>query len=223
MASISKCPRCGQSVTIPDGVAAEARVRCPLCSAEYPLGEALAGVPPTLIVVEAPAVVAPPPLPEPVAPPAVVEAPPLPPLPAPPVAVHDHDWMSAEAAATEEGEEAVAESEHEPFDAAAFSGISKEPAAGDDKKPPPGVPRWRARSKRKARNPVKDLIGALVGGFVGLTIGYYLLNWFGGPRFNFLDFDLPFLPSKQSGKPESENNAGTWIPDQRSPFDRFAV
>ena len=51
MSSVSKCPRCRQQVTIPEGVAAAMQVRCPLCSAEYPLSEALAAVPPALIPV----------------------------------------------------------------------------------------------------------------------------------------------------------------------------
>jgi len=51
MSSVSKCPRCRQQVTIPEGVAAEMQVRCPLCSAEYALGEALAAIPPALILV----------------------------------------------------------------------------------------------------------------------------------------------------------------------------
>ena len=51
MSSLSKCPRCRQQVTIPEGVAAAMQVRCPLCSAEYPLSDALAAVPPALIPV----------------------------------------------------------------------------------------------------------------------------------------------------------------------------
>lgn len=38
-----------------------------------------------------------------------------------------------------------------------------------------------------------NLIGIVVFGFVGLALGYWLLNFFGGPRFNFLDIWLPFV------------------------------
>jgi hypothetical protein len=40
---------------------------------------------------------------------------------------------------------------------------------------------------------VGNLIGVVVFGFVGLALGYWLLNFFGGERFNFLDIWLPFV------------------------------
>ena len=49
---ISKCPQCGDQVSIPEGVIAEATVRCPICAAEYPLADALASAPPMLVVVD---------------------------------------------------------------------------------------------------------------------------------------------------------------------------
>ena len=49
---ISRCPQCGREVAIPLGVVAEALVRCPICSAEYPLADALSQLPPLLIVVD---------------------------------------------------------------------------------------------------------------------------------------------------------------------------
>jgi hypothetical protein len=48
---ISKCPKCRKTVSIPCGVDSSAAVRCPLCSAEYALSEALALAPPELIPV----------------------------------------------------------------------------------------------------------------------------------------------------------------------------
>ena len=47
----SKCPKCEQQVIVPDGLDAEALVRCPLCLAEYLVGDALSKAPPMLIVV----------------------------------------------------------------------------------------------------------------------------------------------------------------------------
>ena len=52
MAIVSKCPKCQQQVTSPDGVAAEAEVRCPLCAVVYRLSEAMAEAPPALIPVD---------------------------------------------------------------------------------------------------------------------------------------------------------------------------
>jgi len=41
MITISNCPRCNEAVTIPSQVDLDDRVRCPLCSAEYAVREAL--------------------------------------------------------------------------------------------------------------------------------------------------------------------------------------
>jgi hypothetical protein len=51
MSLTSNCPKCEKQVIVPDGVAADAVVRCPLCLAEYVVHEALANLPPMLIVV----------------------------------------------------------------------------------------------------------------------------------------------------------------------------
>jgi hypothetical protein len=59
MSTIASCPRCAQQVTIPGGAASSETVRCPLCNAEYPLAEAMAKAPPTLVVISSLAVVAP--------------------------------------------------------------------------------------------------------------------------------------------------------------------
>jgi hypothetical protein len=53
---ISTCPKCDKPVSVPAGVDSSAAVRCPLCNAEYPLGEALAPPPPELIPVALPGV-----------------------------------------------------------------------------------------------------------------------------------------------------------------------
>lgn len=51
--SIVACPRCRDEVTLPARLSPQARVRCPLCRDEYTLSEALAKMPPMLIVVDA--------------------------------------------------------------------------------------------------------------------------------------------------------------------------
>jgi len=48
MPIISSCPKCQKPVSVPNAIDSAALVRCPLCAAEYPLGEAL---PPELIPV----------------------------------------------------------------------------------------------------------------------------------------------------------------------------
>ena len=49
--TIANCPRCCEQVSIPKHANHEATVRCPLCQEEYSLIEALAQLPPPLIVV----------------------------------------------------------------------------------------------------------------------------------------------------------------------------
>jgi hypothetical protein len=50
--SISSCPRCAQQILIPPGIANTAKVRCPLCRAEYTLSDALVNLPPALEIVD---------------------------------------------------------------------------------------------------------------------------------------------------------------------------
>lgn len=54
MPSISTCPSCGESISLPSGLLPGAAVRCPLCGADYALREAIALAPPELIPLEAP-------------------------------------------------------------------------------------------------------------------------------------------------------------------------
>jgi len=51
--SIVACPRCRDEVMLPAKFSPQARVRCPLCRDEYTLSEALAKMPPMLIVLDA--------------------------------------------------------------------------------------------------------------------------------------------------------------------------
>ncbi len=49
--TIANCPRCSEQVSVPESASREATVQCPLCQEEYSLAEALAQLPPSLIVV----------------------------------------------------------------------------------------------------------------------------------------------------------------------------
>ena len=53
MLNLSTCPQCKRMVTLPESGDDSVQVRCPLCSAEYSLRDALALVPPELIVLPA--------------------------------------------------------------------------------------------------------------------------------------------------------------------------
>ena len=52
--SIVNCPKCRDQVTLPIGASREAVVQCPLCSAQFPLQEILAQLPPALVVIHDP-------------------------------------------------------------------------------------------------------------------------------------------------------------------------
>ncbi|MDA7977483.1 MAG: Trm112 family protein [Pirellulales bacterium] len=60
------------------------------------------------------------------------------------------------------------------------------------------------RARRK-KNPFGQLLGVIGGGALGLAIGYYLLNYFGGAQFNFLNLKLPGIKAPQPpAKDESQ-------------------
>ncbi len=63
-----------------------------------------------------------------------------------------------------------------------------------------------ALSQHQGPSPLVHLVGLVVSGFLGLAIGYYLLNYFGGPRFNFLKIPLPGVPHTQNMPEESFRN-----------------
>lgn len=99
------------------------------------------------------------------------------------------EMASAEAPATEEASEG--------FDFGGFASAAEGAAPG-----PPIAARPRRRSEV---NPLKEMIGIVVGGAMGLLIGYYLLNVFGGARFNFLEIYLP-------GVKHTYKHAPRWLP-----------
>ena len=53
MFSVASCTKCNAQVRLPGEAAPESQVRCPLCHSEYELSEALATLPPALVLVEA--------------------------------------------------------------------------------------------------------------------------------------------------------------------------
>jgi hypothetical protein len=92
--------------------------------------------------------------------------------------------------------ETPSSSSDEAVDASLFGGA---PAATADGAA--AVPRMRPRRPRE-RNALRELIGAAVGGFLGLFVAYYLLNLIGGEQFNMFDIPLPGIKHTQ------HNNSG---------------
>lgn len=201
MLIISTCPECRQQVTIPDSVDADAAVRCPICSAEYPLSEAMATVPPALIPIEA-------------GPTEDLVAEAEAPLEAEDDLVLESDTVGAELEAevgqpageepgldiwqkvseTPQIDTGLAEEAPVAVDAEAFAGFGEEDESEGEEQPVGARPTVPRRKKKKQKSVVKEILGALVGGFFGLVVGYYLLNYFGGPRFDFMEFYLPGVP-----------------------------
>ena len=68
-----------------------------------------------------------------------------------------------------------------------------------------GVPISARPRKRAEVSPIKELIGIVLGGLMGLLIGYYLLNIFWGQRYNFLKIYLP-------GVKHTYKYAPAWVP-----------
>lgn len=77
---------------------------------------------------------------------------------------------------------------------------------------PVELPRRSAGSRRarpfQRRRPaqggwLQHVIGIAGGGFLGIAAGYYLLNYFGGPQFDFLHLPLPMVAHTQRAAPRS--------------------
>jgi carboxypeptidase Taq len=95
---------------------------------------------------------------------------------------------SASVAATATEEEAPAEKE-----SVAAGWSLPDAAGGTDHAFDASTLRTSPRQQPYEIGMVGNLIGVVVFGFVGLAIGYWLLNFFGGERFNFLEIWLPFV------------------------------
>jgi hypothetical protein len=69
---------------------------------------------------------------------------------------------------------------------------------------PPGVAvaDYRKRIAQQAQRPSMfgQMIGIVGGGLLGMVMGYWLLNYFGGPRYDFLKVPLPLVPHTQAAQ-----------------------
>ncbi len=80
-----------------------------------------------------------------------------------------------------------------------------------------------ARPRRKEKNVAKEMVGVAIGGFFGLLIGYYALNYFKGEEMDFLNIWLPGIAHTQKHWPggtagdESGNNDAEAEPPARYP------
>jgi hypothetical protein len=66
--------------------------------------------------------------------------------------------------------------------------------------------RKKERKERKKKTFLRIAVDAVIGGAAGVVIAYYLLNLFGGPRFNFARVYLPGVEHTAACRP-------AWWPD----------
>lgn len=74
-----------------------------------------------------------------------------------------------------------------------------------------------------------QMAGILMGGALGMIVGYWILNYLGGPRFDFLDIPLPWVPHTQTARPAPEHSpapppaaAGPLMEEEEPPPRRSA-
>ena len=221
MPSISKCPKCRQEVTIPDGLDPGTEVRCPLCVVVYPLRDALAEAPPALVPVDPDAIKGPRPDSDALATSvliserfhvpdsdalagaretesesAVDEVPVLDAWQEVGVAPEIDTGAAGEASPTDVSDGYPIDTGRAPTgtDAPATFGIE---AAAGQYEPGKAGPSRSQRKKKKTKGPIRLVVEVFLGGFGGLLIGYYALCWAAWGfelKQNIPKLPLPLLP-----------------------------
>lgn len=201
MPSISSCPACHRDLTIPDLDPRQQSLRCPLCDAEIPAEQVLADsvpFPPAAIIVEADS--------------SRIESSNAP-KEAPPYSMVDKPAVGVEEIARPDAAFSLAAVESEAFqDSSRQADTSSAPDTGQ--RPPVAelesstvaedqehaadyeafgqqvsAMRVAPRARRQASflGMLGQLLGMVVGGVLGLAIGYYVLVWIGGAQADFLE------------------------------------
>ena len=220
MPSISTCPKCAERVTVPNGLAESAAVRCPVCDAEYPADEVTdltadidetddeGDLPPELIPIE--------PSMETESDSIDDESGPLVKCPcceaqfglAEVIVVATGEELGSEAAAAIGPDGSVTCIDDEPDEStyaiAIDTGIEPPPPAYGafdfrdreadrrDGTLANAVAAAGARRRRDGeKHPLRLIVEIVLGGVAGLAITYYGLNFFGGPRFGWFEVYLP--------------------------------
>jgi hypothetical protein len=217
MPTISTCPHCMQTIAIPEGVEDSVLVRCPLCNNEYPLNEVLELIPPELIVVESADEVEPVDSTRPddadasddafegmsddasgvVSEDASEEIPTIiaPPLVSSVILRYGTSLKSDQNPnsifTVEETAETVdtADTTENPLDEDVFSLIAKHKEEVKNEYPNQSEPlALRHRSQRKPKHVFRIFVEIVLGGVMGISIGYFALAWLVwliGARFDF--------------------------------------
>ncbi len=156
--TIAHCPKCREQVSVPGGASRQARVRCPLCSDEYLLDDALRPLPPLLIVVDDPEA-------ESIA--SINRSPPSAPVFA------GADEGDAPAIVMDEASDDFSLTPSSPVIARPFKFEpgSAVPAARNATRP---------RTRRKQGSPLRMMVQTVGGGVMGLVLAQLILWWVPG-------------------------------------------
>jgi hypothetical protein len=146
------CPRCGRAVSMPTGATPSSQVRCPMCRSEFRLQEAFDFNPPVLEVIAGP-----------VKQEATAAA-------TATAAVERLAAVQSERAKPDQSiPELLINPEKESWEFSS-QGANQKATVGRGSNRPTGV-------RRRQRNPVAELVKIVLGGFLGLAIGYGILLW----------------------------------------------
>jgi hypothetical protein len=182
--NIVRCPRCMDDVTVPLRASPKALVRCPLCLEEYLLSEALDGLPPALVVLDGSE---------------MADEPAL---------------AGAGVARAEAGRAEYGGGDEYRLTGGAFDAALDASGPGAAVGAPRPVVKGAARPKKKEKSALVELVKIVLGGLVGLTLGYFALLW--GFGMDVLDLGpkiTPYapwiVPAKFQGKPAEGSTAST--------------
>lgn len=211
MPTISTCPECDRSISFRDGLEPFARLRCPLCGAEFALCQSLAGAHPV----------------PPEALPVGEITPPSSEAPQPTTALPPID----------EGDAQEANDDTSRPDLTSESEAEGSPSSTPDPEPPSESPLLGGENngetdseltnvvvtsprRRARRSPgfFSQMLGVVGGGFCGLAIGYLILVRFAGPRGDFLGI-RDKLPAWLTGAERPDDPKDRNLDDEPGAFD----
>lgn len=199
------CPKCSDQVSVPASAPRTARVRCPLCQEEYDLADALAQLPPALIIVSS----------------GVAEEPAL-------AAVGGMDAATGShiGSALDHGFDGHLEGGSEKSFSASV--LEAEPSHAEVVSAPTPAFRSSPRPRRKEKSMVGELVKIVLGGVVGIGLAILILWWGPGvdlglaPTIAKVSWMRWVLPQKILDKVEGNQGNKEENPDDLQPINTDA-
>jgi hypothetical protein len=194
------CPKCSDQVSVPASAPRSARVRCPLCQDEYDLADALAQLPPALIIVDA----------------GVADEPVLAAVGGMDAATCSHIGSALDHGFDSHVEGGAAKGY-------SVNVLEAEPSHAEMVSAPTPSFRSSPRPKRKEKSMVGELVKIVLGGVVGISLAIVILWW--GPgvdlglaptisKVNWMRWVLPqkILDKVEGNQGNKEENPGDLQP-----------